>query len=65
MAQSIDRRENASTGLYRSDALEKVPLRHRDSFDRLLIAQAVAGQWALVSSDQAITNYPEAACVWD
>ena len=46
-------------------ALEKLPLRHRDPFDRLLIAQAVAGQLALLTSDQAITNYPEAACIWD
>jgi PIN domain nuclease of toxin-antitoxin system len=45
--------------------LEKLPLRHRDPFDRLLIAQAVAGQLALVTSDQAIAQYPEAACIWD
>jgi PIN domain nuclease of toxin-antitoxin system len=46
-------------------ALEKLPLRHRDPFDRLLIAQAVAGRLALLTSDQAITKYPEAACIWD
>jgi PIN domain nuclease of toxin-antitoxin system len=46
-------------------ALEKLPLRHRDPFDRLLLAQAVAGRLALVTSDQALTNYPEAVCIWD
>jgi PIN domain nuclease of toxin-antitoxin system len=46
-------------------ALEKLPARHRDPFDRLLIAQAVAGQLALVTSDEAIEKYPEVQCVWD
>ena len=46
-------------------ALEKLPVRHRDPFDRLLIAQGVAGQLALVTSDQAIAKYPEATCIWD
>ena len=46
-------------------ALEKLPRLHRDPFDRLLIAQAVSGQLALVTSDQAIAKYPEAACIWE
>jgi PIN domain nuclease of toxin-antitoxin system len=46
-------------------ALEKLPSRHRDPFDRLLIAQAVAGQLALVTADAAIRSYPEVHCVWD
>jgi len=46
-------------------ALEKLPLLHRDPFDRLLIAQAVSGPLALVTSDQAIPKYPEVACLWD
>jgi PIN domain nuclease of toxin-antitoxin system len=46
-------------------ALQKLPLRHRDPFDRLLIAQAVAGELALVTADQAIRSYPEVRCVWD
>ncbi len=29
-----------------------------------LIAQAVAGHLALVTSDQAIAKYSEAACIW-
>lgn len=46
-------------------ALEKLPLRHRDPFDRLLIAQAVAGQLALLTPDSAIQNYPEVNCIWE
>jgi len=46
-------------------ALQKLPMRHRDPFHRLLIAQAVAGEFALVTADQAIRSYPEVRCVWD
>lgn len=46
-------------------ALEKLPVRHRDPFDRLLIAQAVAGQLALVTPDDAIRTYAEVECIWD
>ena len=46
-------------------ALEKLPPRHRDPFDRLLIAQAVAGSLTLVTPDDAIQKYPEVQCVWD
>jgi len=45
--------------------LEKLPLRHRDPFDRLLVAQAVAGQFVLLTPDEAIRKYPEVNCVWD
>ena len=37
-------------------ALEQLPFRHRDPFDRLLIAQAPAGEFSLVTADQAIGN---------
>ena len=46
-------------------ALKKLPLPHGDPFDRLLVAQAVAGQFALLTPDAAIAKYPEAACIWD
>src|SRR5262245_37183492 len=46
-------------------ALQKLPARHRDPFDRLLIAQAVAGKFPLVTADKAIRSYPEVHCVWD
>lgn len=40
-------------------ALETLPLRHRDPFDRLLVAQAVAGRLMLVTPEEAIQNYSE------
>jgi PIN domain nuclease of toxin-antitoxin system len=46
-------------------ALEKLPPRHRDPFDRLLIAQAIAGEFALVTPDKAIRRYPEVQWEWD
>lgn len=46
-------------------ALEKLPLHHRDPFDRLLIAQAVAGQLTLLTPDEAIEKYSEVECIWD
>jgi PIN domain nuclease of toxin-antitoxin system len=39
-------------------ALEPLPLHHRDPFDRLLIAQAVADGLELVSADTAFDAYP-------
>ncbi len=38
--------------------LEKLPLHHRDPFDRLLIAQAVAEQMAVITSDPQMARYP-------
>jgi PIN domain nuclease of toxin-antitoxin system len=35
----------------------KLPLHHRDPFDRLLISQAIAEQIAIVSSDQKFDSY--------
>ncbi len=46
-------------------ALQKLPPRHRDPFDRLLLAQAVAGELALLTADEMIRGYPEVDCVWD
>ncbi len=46
-------------------ALQKLPPRHRDPFDRLLLAQAAAGQLALITADDAIRSYPEVHSVWD
>ncbi|OAD22722.1 PilT protein domain-containing protein [Candidatus Thiomargarita nelsonii] len=39
-------------------ALESLPLHHRDPFDRLLIAQAIAEQMFLVSADSQFDQYP-------
>lgn len=35
-----------------------LPLHHRDPFDRLLVAQAMLEQMALVSHDTALDQYP-------
>jgi PIN domain nuclease of toxin-antitoxin system len=39
-------------------ALLALPDLHRDPFDRILIAQAVAEGWPLVTSDRQIAAYP-------
>ncbi len=39
-------------------ALGKLPLHHKDPFDRLLIAQAVSENAALLSHDSAFAAYP-------
>lgn len=44
-------------------ALEKLPLHHKDPFDRLLIAQAEIEEAVLVSKDQIFKEYPVQA-VW-
>jgi PIN domain nuclease of toxin-antitoxin system len=49
-----------STHIY---ALDRMPAIHRDPFDRLLIAQALAEEWVLVTCDDAIRKYP-ARTLW-
>lgn len=44
-------------------ALEPLPLHHRDPFDRLLVAQAMAEGLLLVSADSALDPYP-APRIW-
>ena len=44
-------------------ALQQLPLHHRDPFDRLLIAQAKAQNWPLLSADAAFDAY-EIARIW-
>jgi PIN domain nuclease of toxin-antitoxin system len=39
-------------------ALDKLPLHHKDPFDRLLIAQASVEQAVLVTHDTLISQYP-------
>jgi len=39
-------------------AVEDLPLRHRDPFDRLLVAQCVVEGLALISPDEAFSGYP-------
>lgn len=41
--------------------LERLPLHHRDPFDRMLIAQAMAEEMTLASSDRAFAAYEDLA----
>ena len=36
----------------------KLPLHHRDPFDRMIIAQAIAHSYPLISADHAFSAYP-------
>lgn len=49
-----------SLALTEADALaaEKLELFHKDPFDRMLIAQALMGGLAIVTSDRAFERYP-------
>ena len=38
--------------------LDALPAHHKDPFDRLLVAQALAEGWPVVSHDPAIAQYP-------
>src|SRR5665213_1040942 len=40
------------------NVLAGLPFHHRDPFDRLLIAQAVADRMIIVTRDQAFSKYP-------
>jgi len=40
-----------------AEAVGELPLHHRDPFDRLLVAQALAEKLAIVSSDPALAQY--------
>jgi PIN domain nuclease of toxin-antitoxin system len=49
--------ESLPIDLKHLDAYRKLPLIHRDPFDRLLIAQSISEQLCLLSCDQAIQDY--------
>ena len=40
-----------------------LPLHHKDSFDRMLVAQAAAEDVTLLTRDRAITNYADHATI--
>ncbi len=44
-------------------ALDALPLHHKDSFDRLLIAQALTEGMSLASADGIFSSYP-ASVIW-
>ena len=39
-------------------AFERLPLHHRDPFDRMLIAQSVEEGWPIVTADRDFKKYP-------
>lgn len=43
--------------LEHADAVEALPWHHRDPFDRILVAQAIAERAAIVSGDAALHPY--------
>lgn len=45
------------------EVLERLPFHHRDPFDRLLLAQAVAERLTLISRDEAFAAY-EVQTAW-
>lgn len=49
--------------LRHTEALRRLPQHHRDPFDRLLIAQEIVENLAIVSTDPAFAAYP-ATVLW-
>ncbi len=45
------------------EQLEKLPLHHKDPFDRIIIAQAILGDFTIVSVDSAFANY-DVPVIW-
>ncbi len=56
--QRVNQLEIMAIALEHVLALEKLPLYHKDPFDRLLIAQAIAEDVTLISGDHQLTRYP-------
>ena len=44
-------------------ALETLPMIHRDPFDRLLIATAIAEKMTIITMDENIVKY-DVSCIW-
>jgi PIN domain nuclease of toxin-antitoxin system len=38
--------------------IEKLPMHHRDPFDRILIAQSMEEDWPIITSDPMFKKYP-------
>jgi|SRR5208283_5427147 len=61
--QRINKIEILPIKLEHALALDKLPARHKDPFDRLLISQALVEEAALVSKDPIFSEYP-VTVVW-
>lgn len=40
-----------------------LPMHHRDPFDRMMVAQAIADEYTIITNDKAIHRY-DVACLW-
>ena len=49
--------ERLPVGFEHTEKIQRLPLHHRDPFDRMLIVQAVAERLTLVSSDAVFDSY--------
>ncbi|MGH9468301.1 MAG: type II toxin-antitoxin system VapC family toxin [Terriglobales bacterium] len=45
-------------------AMARLPLLHRDPFDRALIAQAITEEWVLLTADRTVMRYAAAGLQW-
>lgn len=45
-------------------ALARLPPLHKDPFDRILIAQAIAEGFTLVTADPLVNQYPDVRTMW-
>lgn len=61
--QRINKVEILPIKLEHAFALDKLPARHKDPFDRLLISQALVEDAVLVSKDPIFSEYP-VTVVW-
>jgi len=43
--------------LYHADFLSRLPMHHRDPFDRMLIAQAIAEGLVIITADRRVREY--------
>ena len=51
--------EELSVSVHHAAAVAKLPLHHRDPFDRLLIAQAITEEMRLLTADPQLKAYSE------
>lgn len=46
------------------ERIQKLPLIHRDPFDRIIMASAVEEGYTLLTKDSTIRSYEEVKCLW-
>ena len=46
------------------ETIQKLPLIHKDPFDRLIMAIAIEENLTLVTNDENIKKYTEVNCIW-